>query len=225
YGNDRWNAGGGSDLLIVNYADATSAVILGTTTNTATSGALLNDTVNGGWRGNLHIDGNRSTDFTGVEHFIITTGASNDTIGTGDGDDSIATGNGADSIASGLGADTIDGGAGNDRWVGSTVEGGDAARSLDLNNATDWQDLGEDLVRSVEGANFTWTGSGARDITTSTTVAYHDAITTGAGNDTFRGGYGNDRWNAGGGSDLLIVNYADATSAVILGTTTNTATS
>ncbi|WP_137178016.1 calcium-binding protein [Roseomonas sp. AR75] len=210
-GLDSWAAGAGDDLLVLDYGSAAGSVFLGTG-----NGDFAADTVSGGSAGRVFQDFGRYTSFSGVDRFQLTTGSGADNIRTGDGDDSIATGNGNDTISPLTGADTVDAGAGSD-YLAATVEGGDAARALDL-VSDEWQDLGSLQLRDVEGVTLRWLGDGTREIATSASVVFNDIITTFGGDDTFRGGLGEDSWAAGAGDDLLVLDYGSATSPVFLGT-------
>ncbi len=209
-GLDTLHGGTGSDRLVVDYANASGGVFLG-----SGNGNFATDTVNGGYAGRVFDNNSRNASFSGIESFSLATGRGADNLRTGDGADSITSGAGNDTINSGTGADTVDGGGGND-YLRATVEGGEAGRTLDLDSDA-WQELGSLRIRDIEGINLRWLGDGARGITTSASVAFNDVIATFGGDDTFRGGLGLDDWAAGQGDDLLILDYGGAAFGVFLG--------
>ena len=204
-GTDTVIAGAGIDTLVVDYSAATSRVI--------DNGAPASDGANGGFQGGWYnyTDGS-SVGYSGVEHFIVTTGKGNDSITTATGNDIVNTGLGDDAVNVGTGTDQADGGDGLD---GISADMSNAAAAIH------W-DLQANSYAGPEGtsfANFEYfgtvkTGSGNDRIITGL-IAQSESIQTGAGDDYILVGGGTDSVAAGTGFDTLVVDYSSATARVI----------
>ena len=142
----------------------------------------------------------------------ISGGGGNDTVSGGDGNDTLAGGLGDDSLTGGNGTDTV------------TYAGAAAAVTLNLQSGTATGE-GTDTLAGFENvigsANAdTLTGDGNANVIRG--EAGNDTINGGLGDDTIIGGTGNDNLTGGGGIDTL--SYAEATAAVNVSLTANTAT-
>lgn len=171
------------DRLVIDYADAVSAVI--------------------GTVGSVTDGGTNSVTFDGVEDFTILTGSGDDTLTTGDGNNLLLTGDGNDTITTGHGDSRINSGAGNDT-IG--VGGGSNKVYSGLGNDTVTTGDGGNRVDAGDGDNSVTTGGGT-DLVIS--GSGNDTLVTGSGNDRVHVSGGIDTADAGIGNDLLTVNYGD----------------
>jgi Ca2+-binding RTX toxin-like protein len=236
-GNASATGGTGSDKLVIDWSDATTAVV-----STTPSGSVPS-----GYSGSIGDGGSQSVDYTGIESFDITTGPGNDVVRTGGNADILHLGDGDDTLTGGAGADTLDGGAGIDT-VDYSAETGSIGvfvnlRTTEIYGASDafgpqrgldtygsYDSLlnienvrtggGNDSVYGDAGANRIETGAGA------------DYLNGGGGNDQLDGGAGNDVLTAGighaiaaggDGTDLLFLNWSDAAGPIVLNAPTGTA--
>ena len=192
-GNDYFNAGKGSDTLVIDYSSDTGGIYNYTGPNA--------NTVDGGWDG--YFAGGRQVGYTSVEKFIVTTGSGGDTIATADGDDIIRTGAGNDDVSAGAGNDLVDGGAGDDRIDGGadidtvTYASATSAVTVSLAATVQQNTIGAGLDRLFNFENLT--GSD-----------FADTLTGTDGDNVIDGGTGADAMTGGGGNDTYVVdNIAD----------------
>ena len=155
-------------------------------------------------------------DFSGVEHFIVRTGAGNDGIRTGDGNDTVVSGDGNDHLITGKGIDIVDGGAGTDRWeADKSFATAAQAINIDLNQSgVQLTYLGSATVRGIEMLTLK-TGAGADTVRTvgtvmsnTTTHGHDDQIDTAEGNDAVTITGGRDIVALGAGTDTLTVDWS-----------------
>src|SRR6185503_1061434 len=92
-GIDSATAASGIDRLIVDYSEVAGNV----------SGGAGSGTLAAGYNGTITNGIDTRVDFSGVEHFTITTAGGNDNITTGDGSDTVSTGAGNDIVNVGAG--------------------------------------------------------------------------------------------------------------------------
>jgi Ca2+-binding RTX toxin-like protein len=179
-GSDTIHGGAGLDTLIVNLGGMHNRVV--------NNPAPQADPVNGGFQGGLFSfstgDGHS---YTGIERFVITTGAGNDTITTASGDDV---------IDGGAGNDTLNGAGGTDTVSYATATAG-VTVSLAITTQQDTVNSGLDTLSNFENL----TGS-----------AWNDTLTGSSGNNVIDGGAGHDLLDGGDGTDT--VSYASATAGV-----------
>ena len=183
------DGGAGTDLLRVDFSDATTAVVWENYNGTRFRDA----------------GSTRSVDFTGIENFDVKTGSGADVIQTGAGTDTVATGLGNDSINTFGGVAYVDGGDGADRWAadyGTATAGG----TLNLALLTSQTFMGGTVV-GIEMLSLT-TGSGNDVIHTLVGALHSDSITTNGGADEVKVGGGVDYVGMGDGDDLLVIDYA-----------------
>lgn len=189
---------GGTDTLVVDYSSLSTSIDYRYAGN--------------GWYA-LTDDFLTYTSFVNFEAYNLKGGSGDDVLTGGGNADQLSGGAGADTLTSGLGADTIVGGVGLDRWSGDY-----GSLLIDVNvqllasGAYTVAATGA-TVEGIEAITLT-TGIG-NDVIDTRAVTGNDVVSTGDGNDTFKANGGFDSWDAGGGSgDRLVVDYADATTAV-----------
>ena len=213
-GVDRFEGGGGSDRLIVDYR-----------TNPGAYGAIVLSFAGGedGLAGSLvSRSGSEQVDFSGVEHFTIygsQTYSYSETLATGDGTDTVWLFGGNDVIDGGAGNDLLYGGDGNDRLIGGAGSdrmvgglGNDTyAVAQTADRAVEAADGGIDTVEAsvnhrlagnienlvLVGTARRGTGNGLDNALTGTDAA-----------DVLNGGGGADRMTGGAGNDGYVVNHA-----------------
>ena len=187
-GYSTYNAGAGTDLLLVNYSAATTRVQQVYTLN--------------GWNKIADAANTRSVDYYSVERFDITTGSGNDIL-TGSGLADRLVGNaGRDWLNGGDGADTINGGDGVDTWQGNNA-GRTVTAAVNLN--TQATNTGV-ILAGIEAMHYT--GGLAGDRITAHAGKFNDTVYGGAGNDTITSGRGRDVIDAGADVDTLIMDWS-----------------
>jgi Ca2+-binding RTX toxin-like protein len=195
----------GRSMGTLNAAGAGDSVLTGSL-ETGYSGIYFGDD----WRYHNRVD------FSGVEHFIVRTGAGNDGIRTGDGNDTVISGAGGDHIRTGKGIDIIDGGTGDDRWeADKSFATASQAINIDLNQTgVQLTYLGSATVRGIEMLTLK-TGAGNDTVKTLATVVsntgtygYDDQIETNAGNDAVTVTGGRDLVAMGADTDTLTVDWS-----------------
>jgi Ca2+-binding RTX toxin-like protein len=127
-GTDTVNMGGGSDRLVVDWSHSNGRFY---GENEPFTGSLAT-----GYSGQFYLGGGSAkTTFSGVEHFTISIGSTNDTVKVGDGNDVISSGLGADTVTAAGGNDVVDGGGGIDKLSGGdgndVLAGGEGNDILD----------------------------------------------------------------------------------------------
>jgi Ca2+-binding RTX toxin-like protein len=194
-GQDSVDGQSGSDLLIVDYSAATTAV-----TTTGGAPGISQGSDGSGSKGQIGDGGTRRVDFDNIERLDVRTGSGNDNIATGSGNDEIRTGAGADTLAGGGGDDLLDGGSGADSMAGGA---GNDLYFVDNASDTVTEAAGEgaDEVRTALAAYVL-----AADVETLTgTSATGQVLTGNSANNVVNAGAGNDvlhLW-AGGGDDIV----------------------
>lgn len=213
---------GGSDTLIANYAAAKAGVnFIIYSYSSSTGDGIAGDYYSNGFRGLSYGDQGR-LNFTGVEHFTITTGAGSDSVTTGDGKDVLKGNGGNDSLDSGRGAATIDGGAGVDQWTAdlSLLSKGAA---LNLSQPALIQHLADgSTIRNVERLALIATDHDDTITLGAEYAKFDNAIVTRLGSDTVTVRGGVDAGASGsntvamgsGGHDVLIADYSAADKAL-----------
>lgn len=198
-GADTLNSGAGEDRLILNYAAMTTNV----------TGGITGGNFGTGYTGHVADLAASQIDFSGTEHFTITTGSGADNIRTGDGADIVSGGAGIDTIFAGggndrlnggIGADNLYGGFGADMHVGGDGPGIDLARYGDQN----YGDLSIRLDNSALNVGLAAVGD---------TYIGIEGIAGGLGNDvivgdglanSLSGQDGNDQLYGQSGDDVLL---------------------
>ncbi|HYC49361.1 MAG TPA: tandem-95 repeat protein [Burkholderiales bacterium] len=152
-GADNVAGGSGSDRLVVDYSSMAGS--FGTVV--ALTGSLAT-----GYSGRYSNNIGTQVDFTGIEHFSVTTTGGSDSITTGDGEDIVSTaagndivnaGAGNDHITGGLGNDTLNGGAGDDTFTYNVGDGvGNPDDGVDTVNGGEGDELDGDL-QTVNGTS------------------------------------------------------------------------
>jgi hypothetical protein len=196
-GADSVTMGAGSgDRLIVNWA--------------ALEGLAIPQNVVGG---GTHFDGGAGyfVDFSGAEHFTVTTGSGNDNLFTNNwvnGNDEFYTGSGDDQITAGTGTVIVDGGTGTDSLSADISAYG--AVSINLQTGA-YSGASQVSITGIEQLSGLTTGSG-NDVIVTRTDLLNDIVATGGGDDTVTvAGGGNDSvtmGEQGAVGDRLIVNWA-----------------
>lgn len=206
-GRDTVAGGTGNDLLVLDYAAATSGVA-------TYNGPSVN--ANGGFDGGISENSpqisQRLVAFTGIERFDITTGSGADDITTATGDDVVRTGAGDDRVNVGSGVNTADGGADVDA-ISADLSGLAAGATINLGNAVNTGSYGTYSNFEYFG---TITGSNFDDVLVSTDVARIDTINAGAGNDAITVRNGRDLVDGGTGTDTLTLDWVTATQGLVV---------
>ena len=218
------NLNGGTGVDTADYTSATAAVT-----------AEL-------WRGTASNDGHGGNDvLVAIENLnggsfndlLVGDEAANSINGLG-GNDNIFAGGGNDSLIGGVGNDWLAGGAGNDSLTGEAgSDTADYASATSAVTAELWRGTaandgqgGNDILVGIENLN----GGGFNDLLVGDEAANNingaagnDVLYGGGGVDTLFGGNGNDFAAAGAGNDSLdggsgidTVDYASATSGVVV---------
>ena len=221
-GIDNLNGGAGFDTA--DYASATTAVIAelwrGTASNDGQGGndVLIGiDNLNGGNFNDLLAGDEAANNLNGQ--------GGNDSLFGGGGSDSLIGGNGNDLLAGGAGIDNLNGGAGIDTADYGSATGSVTAELWRGTAANDGQG-GNDVLLGIENLN----GGGFNDLLVGDETANsingaagNDVLFGGGGADTLFGGNGNDFAAAGAGNDSLdggsgidTVDYASATTGVVV---------
>ena len=201
---------------IVDYSDATAAVVASLATG-AGAGAALGDTYAGiegviGSAFNDNLVGDESDNYLAgnAGNDILTGGGGNDTLIGGAGDDSLYGGAGNDLLAGGMGADVLDGGAGIDTADYRTDTAG-----VTVNLATGLGSGGEAQGDTLTGIENILGGSGDDTLIGDTADNYleggagNDTLIGGAGEDILIGGLGNDTLTGGAGRDSFVWRLGD----------------
>ena len=173
-GSDTVNGDTGNDTLIADYSDAVNAVTGGAGNGYFTDGS-----------------GAHTVNFTGIEAFDVTGGASNDVLTGGTGNDRFFGNDGADQLTGGGGDDYLDGGAGVDTMTGGT---GNDVYLVDM--------VGDQVIENAnEGVDEIRTTLATFDLAS---VANVENLTfTGTGNADLRGNSGNNIVTGNNGDDLF----------------------
>ncbi|MDO9100190.1 MAG: M10 family metallopeptidase C-terminal domain-containing protein, partial [Caldisericota bacterium] len=225
-GNDAVTVTGGRDIVAMGANTDTLTVdwslinrSMGAYDSNGVGGVALTGSLETGYSGIYFGDDWRyhnRVDFSGIEHFIVRTGAGHDGIRTGDGNDTVVSGGGDDYINTGRGIDIVNGGDGNDRWeADKSFATSSQAISIDLNKAdVQLTYLGSATVRGIEMLTLK-TGAGNDIVRTLATVTsntgthgYDDQIDTGDGKDAVRVTGGRDTVAMGAGADTLTVDWS-----------------
>jgi Ca2+-binding RTX toxin-like protein len=196
-GIDDATGGLGTDLLVVDYSSATTAV----------SWADL------GFGSARYADaaGTMRIDYREFERVSVTGGSGNDALRGGAGNDILNAGAGADVINGVSGADSVNGGAGVDTFV---ADYGAAATAITHTLAASSTIVGAaTALASIEQLNLS-TGAGADSLSSGTLVG-NDVYNTRGGNDTINPGRGRDAVNAGDGVDKLVLDYSALTTSIV----------
>jgi len=204
-GNDTIDGAGGIDAVRFD-SSSTTGVTVNLATNTASDGQGGTDTI-------TNVENVRGSNFsdsiTGDGNANVLEGqGGNDLLIGGAGNDTLLGGNGQDSLSGGPGDDVLDGGANDPGQIGDflSYEGATTAVNINLTTGQVTGGWGNDTVSGFEAA----LGSQA-----------DDTITGSNAGEWLRGYLGNDTLDGGGGFDF--VDYFNATAAVAVSLTTNTA--
>lgn len=189
-GHSRFNAGAGTDKLVVDFSAATTPI----------------SQVSEGWGWFRLGDkaGTRSVTWNSVEQFDITGGTGNDTLVGGAMNDRLVGTAGDNLLIGGAGFDTIIGGAGTDTWE---ADHSALNTRVVVNLNRDHSNVAQ--IRDIEALRIK-TGAG-NDRIIAHQGRYDDVIETGLGNDVINPGLGHDRVDGGGGRNLLILDYSSLT--------------
>ena len=211
---DNAYGGTGTDILRMNWSEATSKIIYAPYTQPSGNGS-------GDIAGapSSYKTGTHYLFFGEFERFELTGGSNDDELVGGDGDDILRGGGGNDTLRSGFGVDVIDGGAGNDHAIlklahVETIDRAAAASDagFTLSNGTKLISIESISIQAGDGDD-TYDLRGSRP-----------AGQTGPG--TFDGGGGNDTnkvdlansnssfFDGGNGIDTFIIDWSAATTAV-----------
>jgi Ca2+-binding RTX toxin-like protein len=225
-GRDRVAMGEGNDTLVVDWSHVTTHNL-----NTYSFGGTLAAGYAGHFRQDF-FDEFWRVDFSGVEHFNVTTGTGHDTIQTGDGDDTVSGGlNGNDYLITGKGADNVAGGStttttngvttttvGADRWF-ADKSAATVGMTLDLTAASSTYEIGGRTAtisgiealgdRNADLGRFA-SGSGNDTIITRGEF-FSDFIETNGGDDIVKVAGGRDAIRMGAGFDTLIIDWSNVT--------------
>ena len=200
-GRDRADGGDGRDLLVMDWSAITDA-----------SFAIANSYLGGGWFRYAAASGDQ-LDYVNFDQFNLTGGAGNDSLSGGADNDTLVGGGGDDVLSSGVGNAEIVGGTGNDLWSADLSNRGAVRFNAHQGQTTaQLTSLFGMSVLGIEQLALT-TGTAADSISMQG-FARDDHIVTNDGNDTVNGGRGIDTMDGGLGDDILVVNYATATSDV-----------
>lgn len=152
-GNDNAGGGGGTDTLVIDYGAASLSIV---TRDSLNGIAPPTENQAGGYDGRYTDLVGRSTTFTEIERFDITTGSGGDFIWTGNGADRVATGAGDDVLITFGGDDVLDGGTGADLMRGGA---GDDVYHVDAAGDTveEVAAEGTDEVRTALGSRSDFT--------------------------------------------------------------------
>jgi len=206
-GTNTANLGDGNDRLVVNYGTSTIGVYM----ITPLTGSLA-----AGYSGAFYIAGGYArANFTGSEHFTVTTGSAGDTLVTGDGDDVISSQGGSDFVTAGQGNDVLDGGGGIDAL---SIDLSDETEGVTINllAAGAQQTGGTGSITGFESFAGTVTGSAFGDTLIEGTFNYDTTFNTGAGDDLVQVSDGTDTANLGDGNDRLVVDYGHSTVGIYM---------
>lgn len=194
-GYDTLDGGAGTDLFVLNYASATSAV--------------YNSYIGNSWYRYQMGDGTNWADWLGMERFQLTGGRGNDVLSGGSLNDTLNGNDGNDWLNGGQGTDSINGGAGHDTYEGNYAA---AATNMTLTLS----EYGNGTVTGpgtklygIESVRLT-TGAGA-DVIDLRAASGNDTVSTGEGADTVYTGRGTyESVDTGGGEDRLVIDAANA---------------
>jgi Ca2+-binding RTX toxin-like protein len=198
-GRDLVHSGDGVDLLLIDYSGLNSAVTTRYTAN--------------GWNRYAVESDAHYVDYYGIEQFHVIGGNQDDVL-AGAADHDILIGNAGDDVLdSRQDSAVIDGGEGNDRWqadlsatnVSYRLNAGTSQTTAQLTS------LGFN-IRNIEAVTLSL-GAG-NDVINTSAFALDDWVYSGAGNDTVALGRGFDEANGGEGTDILVIDYATATTSV-----------
>jgi len=217
-GNDIVDGSTGFDTLIIDYHNATGSVV-----TVGGAGGITAGSVDGVHGLISETGGTRSVSFDNFEWFNITTGSGDDDIVLGTGvritADTVQLGGGNDRVDMGTYSDSdhADGGTGIDGLC-ADLSGTSSNVKINLVTNTYSGPNGSSFVNfeylggfSVSGFK---TGTG-NDIIVTADLNLVDNVATGFGADTVTVYNGFDVVSGGSGSDTLIIDYRNATGAVI----------
>jgi Ca2+-binding RTX toxin-like protein len=225
---NAFNAGEGTDLLVMNWSPAT-ADIRRTYQGYGVYRYSTSVVVNGESKPHL-------LDYSGVERFQLTGGAGNDELFGGDLDDELKGGNGHDRLYGYGGRNTLDGGGGTDLVIASVASTASRAFRLRLADARSSAvviNAGTDLQTSWRAVEFVHLTTAAGNDTLDARGIRADAallnrsgwevvhpgnrFNSGEGNDTFAvdlGSRGHHIFDGQGGTDLLVMDWSGATATI-----------
>lgn len=186
-GIDWFNGSDGTDRMVIDYSDATTAV--------------THRYVANGWYAVEDKAGTQRAHYINVESFDITGGSGSDTLEGASGNDRLVGGQGNDRLIGGAGTDTISGGAGTDTW--SVDHSG--LLNANVNLVTQTTNTGA-VISGIEAIQYT--GGAGNDVVTANGGVYNDSIFGGGGKDTFTSGRGVDSVNGDTGTDKLVMNWS-----------------
>ncbi len=206
-GLDTVHGGTGFYTLVIQYGDSTRGFSLRGPNFTSGPQADASG-FTGSYTDDVGSGATRSTSFTGIDRFIITTGSGFDYVVTGPGDDSVSTGASNDFVDVGTGNDTADGGAGDDILSADLSR---ASSAIVFNLQTNSYSGPFGRFTNFEAFRILSTGSGD-DVVVTTSLQGGDGtgnetLNLGAGNDSATVLAGVDIVNGGTGFDTLIVDY------------------
>ncbi len=195
-GNDEFRSGGGidwfngsdgTDRIVINYSDATTAV--------------THRYVANGWYAVEDKAGTQRAHYINVETFDITGGSGSDTLEGAAGNDRLVGGQGNDRLVGRAGVDIVSGGAGTDTW--SVDYSGLLNANVNLVNQT--TNTGA-VISGIEAIQYT--GGAGNDVVTANAGVYNDSFFGGGGKDTFISGRGVDSVNGDVGTDKLVMDWS-----------------
>ncbi|MGI9212211.1 MAG: hypothetical protein ACR2HF_07030 [Methylococcaceae bacterium] len=194
-GVDRLDAGNGTDTLSLDYSALAAPVV-------------RIDLGYGWWR---YQNANNTSDYYGVERFILKGGSGDDHLYGSGNSDLLSGGAGNDTLTGYSGADSINGGAGTDTWV--------------FDYSSVMADVSVNIESVVQKASTKAKVSGIEQLDATTDKgddsfycnkgAFNDRIDSRSGNDTISSGRGKDWVNAGDGSDLLIMDWSATSKNIV----------
>jgi Ca2+-binding RTX toxin-like protein len=192
-GNNVFDGGAGIDTVSFEFATSASYALLGTTSNTVSSGTdsfiSIENLIGSAFGDGLSGDGGAN---------VISGVGGNDTLSGNDGNDTLLGGLGRDTLIGGVGNDSLDGGEDVDtaNYAGA---GAGVAVNLAVTTAQVTGGAGTDTLLNIENL----VGSG-----------FNDTLSGNSGDNVLEGGAGDDRLDGAGGVDLA--NYSSATAGVSL---------
>ena len=187
-GIDSFNGGVGTDRMLIDYSDATTAV------NQTDAGY--------GWVRLADRAGTQSVNYIGVESFDLTGGSASDRLSGGGLDDRLAGNAGNDWLNGGAGVDTIAGGAGTDTWQ---VNHAAVIDTTVIDLGTQSASSGA-VLSDIEAIHYT--GGEAIDLITANAGVYNDYFSTAGADDVIVTGRGRDEVNGGEGDDKMVMDWS-----------------
>ena len=186
-GFDSFDGGSGTDRMVIDYSDATTAV--------------SQSYIGNGWYQLGDKAGTQSVQYINTESYDLTGGSADDSLSGGAAADRLVGNAGNDLLNGGGGVDTIIGGSGIDTWqVNFSARTG---ATVDLMAQTT---TGGGTLSGIEAINYT--GGVGVDRVTANAGAYNDSFATGDGADMVSTGRGIDTADGGGGNDKLVMDWS-----------------